>query len=169
LSHRAPRQGYDEPGFPSYTIRPFCPTSADGLQYEIARDGRLDIWRENARSLLALIIVLDQFPRNMFRSDARAFATDHLALALTKEGINKGFHREFSGAQLDFFCMPLMHSEVLDDHRLLADLGYADNSYAREHREAIERFGRYPTRNAALGRQNTPEETRFLGLAVTSD
>jgi uncharacterized protein (DUF924 family) len=65
--------------------------------------------------------------------------------------------------------MPLMHSELLEDHRLLADLGYADNSYAREHREAIERFDRYPTRNAALGRQNTPEEAHFLGLAVTSD
>jgi uncharacterized protein (DUF924 family) len=57
----------------------------------------------------------------------------------------------------------------LFDHRLLAELGSADNSYAREHREAIERFGRYPTRNAALGRQNTPEEVRFLGVAATSD
>jgi uncharacterized protein (DUF924 family) len=153
----------DDPDFDARILSRFMAT------YEIARDGRLDTWRANARSLLALIIVLDQFPRNMFRSDARAFATDHLALTLTKEGINKGFHREFSGAQLDFFCMPLMHSELLEDHRLLADLGYADNSYAREHREEIERFGRYPTRNAALGRQNTPEEARFFGLAVTSD
>jgi uncharacterized protein (DUF924 family) len=137
--------------------------------YRAARDGRLDPWRENARSLLALIIVLDQLPRNMFRGDAQAFATDHLALALTKEGIKKGFDREFSGAQLDFFYMPLMHSEALDDHRLLAELGYGDNTYACEHREAIERFGRYPTRNAALGRQNTPEEACFLKLTEASD
>jgi len=89
--------------------------------------------------------------------------------ALTKEGIKKSFDREFSGEQLDFFYMPLMHSEVLDDHRLLAELGYKDNTYALEHREAIERFGRYPARNAALGRKNTQEEARFLKLTAASD
>jgi len=136
--------------------------------YEAARDGKLDGWRASARSLLALVIVLDQFPRNMFRGDPRAFATDHMALALSKEGIGKGFDRAIDPAQRDFFYMPLMHSEVLEDHRLLARLGYDDNPYAREHRETIERFGRYPTRNAALGRANTAEEARFLGLTPSN-
>ena len=130
--------------------------------YEAARDGRLDTWRRHPRSLLALIIVLDQFPRNMFRCDARAFATDRLALALTKQGIGEGIDRALTGAQLDFFYMPLMHSEDLEDHRLLAKLGYDDHRYAREHRETIERFGRFPHRNIVLGRENTPEEARFL-------
>ena len=133
--------------------------------YEAARDGKLDAWREQAASLLALIIVLDQFPRNMFRGEARAFATDQQARALTKEGLRKGFERKLSGAQLDFFYMPLMHSEALDDHRLLIERGRGDGHYEREHRAVIERFGRYPQRNAALGRQSTPEEARFLASA----
>jgi uncharacterized protein (DUF924 family) len=137
--------------------------------YEAARDGKLDAWCQQAPTLLALIIVLDQFPRNMFRGEARAFATDHLALSLTKEGIGKDFDRALRGAQLDFFYMPLMHSEVLDDHRLLLQRGRDDDQYAREHRALIERFGRYPQRNAALGRDNSPEEARFLELAANGD
>jgi uncharacterized protein (DUF924 family) len=130
--------------------------------YEAAKDGRLDTWRNQAGSLLALIIVFDQFPRNMFRGDARAFATDPLARALTKEGIGKGFDRALRGAQLDFFYLPLMHSEALEDHYLLIRCGRGDERYTREHRATIERFGRYPQRNAALGRNNTPAEARFL-------
>jgi uncharacterized protein (DUF924 family) len=70
--------------------------------YEAARDGELDVWRERSSSMLALIIVLDQFPRNMFRGEARAFATDHLALSLAKDGIRKGFDQTLAAAQLDF-------------------------------------------------------------------
>ena len=116
-----------------------------------------------------MIIVLDQFPRNMFRGEALAFATDHLALSLAKEGIRKGFDRTLNAAQLDFFYMPLMHSEALDDHRLLIERGRGDDRYARGHRAIIERFGRYPHRNAALGRTSTPEEPRFLALGVDYD
>jgi uncharacterized protein (DUF924 family) len=130
--------------------------------YEAARDGELDAWRDQAQSLLALIIVFDQFPRNMFRGDARAFATDHVARTLTKDGIDRGFDRALSGAQLDFFYLPLMHSEALDDHQLLIRCGRGDERYTREHRAIVERFGRYPQRNAALGRHNTPAEARFL-------
>jgi uncharacterized protein (DUF924 family) len=130
--------------------------------YEAARDGKLDAWRSDARSLLALIIVLDQFPRNMFRGEARAFATDQLACSLSKEGIGKDFDRALGGAELDFFYMPLMHSETLADHQLLIQRSRGAERYAREHRAIIERFGRYPQRNAALGRANTPEEARFL-------
>jgi uncharacterized protein (DUF924 family) len=135
--------------------------------YEAATDGKLDAWRSQARSLLALIIVLDQFPRNMFRGEARAFATDHLACSLSKEGISKDFDRALGGAELDFFYMPLLHSEALADHQVLIRRGRGDERYAREHRAIIERFGRYPQRNAALGRDNTPEETRFLALGAT--
>jgi uncharacterized protein (DUF924 family) len=130
--------------------------------YEAARSGQLDQWRNTPQSLLALIIVLDQFPRNMFRGSARAFATDAQAVSLTKEGIEKRFDRSFRGAGLDFFYMPLMHSESLRDQELLIELGYGDNRYAREHSETIARFGRFPHRNEALGRNNTAEEEAYL-------
>ena len=87
---------------------------------------------------------------------------------LTKEGISKGFDRALNSAQLDFFYMPLMHSEAFDDHRLLGERGRGDDRYEREHRVIIERFGRYPQRNAALGRTSTPEEARFLELGTDS-
>jgi uncharacterized protein (DUF924 family) len=112
--------------------------------------------------LLALIIVLDQFPRNMFRGAARAFATDAQAVTLTRHGIEKGFDISFTGAELDFFYMPLMHSECLNDQALLLAKGYGDNRYAREHYETIARFGRFPYRNAILGRKNTAEEDAYL-------
>jgi len=130
--------------------------------HEAACSGTLNDWRKKPRSLLALIIVLDQFSRNMFRGTARAFAADAQALSLTKEGVERGYERAFRGVELDFFTMPLMHSEASDDHDLLIKLGCGDNRYAREHREVIRRFARFPTRNQALGRQNTAEEEAFL-------
>jgi uncharacterized protein (DUF924 family) len=131
--------------------------------YEAACSGDLDAWRDDPESLLALIIVLDQLPRNMFRGSARAFASDPQAVRFTKEGIERGFDRALrSAAQLDFFYMPLMHSEALSDHDLLCERGHGDNRYARQHREIIARFGRYPHRNAALGRASTPEEASYL-------
>jgi uncharacterized protein (DUF924 family) len=130
--------------------------------YEAACSGQLDHWRGTSQSLLALIIVLDQFPRNMFRGSARAFATDAQAVSLTKEGIEKGFDRAFSGAELDFFYMPLMHSESLSDQELLIERGYGGNRYARERYETIVRFGRFPHRNEALGRKNTAEEDTYV-------
>ena len=130
--------------------------------YEAACAGDLDAWRDDPESMLALIIVLDQFPRNMFRGTARAFAADRQALRSTKEGIDRGFDRALGSAvQLAFFYMPLMHSETLSDHNLLRDR-HGDNDYARQHREIVERFGRYPHRNAVLGRDNTPEEASYL-------
>jgi uncharacterized protein (DUF924 family) len=130
--------------------------------YEAACSGQLDAWRQTPQSLLALIIVLDQFPRNMFRGSARAFAADSQAANLTHEGIKKGFDRTLEAAQRDFFHMPLMHSEMPGDHELLIALGRGGDRYAREHRETIARFGRFPHRNEALGRQNTAEETAWL-------
>lgn len=130
--------------------------------YEAACSGQLDGWRETPQSLLALIIVLDQFPRNMFRGSARAFAADAQAVDLTREGIEKGFDRTLESAQLEFFRMPLMHSERLGDHELLIALGRGGDRYAREHCGTIARFGRFPHRNEILGRQNTAEEAAWL-------
>jgi uncharacterized protein (DUF924 family) len=130
--------------------------------YEAAYAGELDEWRSTPESLLALIILLDQFPRNMFRGSPRAFASDAYAMRLTKEGIERGFHGSLRGAQLDFFFMPLMHSESLSDHDLLAQLGYGENRYARQHRKIIARFGRFPHRNEILGRESTAEEASYL-------
>jgi uncharacterized protein (DUF924 family) len=130
--------------------------------YEAACSGHLDAWREHPDSLLAMIIVLDQFPRNMFRGSARAFAFDAQAARFTREGIERGFGDVLSEAQLDFFYMPLMHSESLSDHDLLRERGRDNDRYALEHREIIVRFGRYPHRNAVLGRDSTPEEASYL-------
>jgi len=130
--------------------------------YEATRSGKLDEWSNAPKSLLSLIILLDQFPRNMFRGSARAFASDAQAVRLTKEGIEKRFDRSLSGAQLDFFYMPLMHSESLSDQDLLIEWGHGDNRYARQYHEIIARFGRFPHRNETLGRENTAEEAAYL-------
>jgi uncharacterized protein (DUF924 family) len=130
--------------------------------YEAANSGTLDEWRNTPESMLALIILLDQFPRNMFRGSPPAFASDARAVNLTKEGIKRGFDRSLTEAQLDFFYMPLMHSEALSDHDLLLEQGHGDSRYAQEHREIIARFGRFPHRNQTLGRESTVEEASYL-------
>jgi uncharacterized protein (DUF924 family) len=130
--------------------------------YEAARAGRLTTWRATPKALLALIIVLDQFPRNMFRREPRAFAADAEAVGLTREGLARGFDASLNDAELDFFYMPLMHSERLEDHELLAAQGRGEERYARHHREIIARFGRFPHRNATLGRESTSEEAAYL-------
>jgi uncharacterized protein (DUF924 family) len=134
--------------------------------YEAARAGELDDWRQAPESLLALIIVLDQFARNMFRDSALAFAADHQAVLLTKEGLKKGFDHHLTSQQLDFLMMPLMHSELLEDQKLLQHLltvrGQQENRFARRHYHTIARFGRFPHRNETLGRESTAEETLFI-------
>jgi uncharacterized protein (DUF924 family) len=140
--------------------------------YEDAAQGRLDDWRNEPRSCLALILLLDQFPRNMFRGMAQAFATDAKARELSHHAVACGYDREFSPLKRMFFYLPLEHSENLDDQRESVRLVRAlatQNSdpaellkYAEEHLETIRRFGRFPTRNQALGRQSTQEEIDFL-------
>jgi uncharacterized protein (DUF924 family) len=97
----------------------------------------------------------------MFRGSPRAFAADAQAASVCKEGIEKGFDRGVGSDELDFFHMPLMHSESLGDHDLFLCV-HGDNQDAREHREIIARFGRYPHRNEILGRANTAEEDLCL-------
>lgn len=120
-----------------------------------------------ARGVLATIIVLDQFPRNMFRGSAKAFATDGAALALSEAAIEQGFDRDLSTEERQFLYMPFQHSEdravQARSVDLFTDLGDPDVlEYARRHWDIIERFGRFPHRNSTLGRESTEEETRFL-------
>jgi uncharacterized protein (DUF924 family) len=136
--------------------------------YEAACSGKLGEWRKAPESLLSLITLLDQFPRDMFGGSARAFVSDAQAVHLTKEGIERGFERSLSGAQLNFFYMPLLHSESLNDQDLLIEPGHGDNRHARQYHEIIARFGRFPHRNETLGREYTAEEVAYLARPRSS-
>jgi len=119
------------------------------------------------RQALATVIVLDQFPRNLFRGSPRAFATDAQALAIAQHAIESGWDRELSAPQRMFLYMPFQHAENRDiqsrSMALFESLGMEQSlDYARQHREIVERFGRFPHRNAALGRASTPEEIEFM-------
>lgn len=139
----------------------------EGL-WAVARAGGLHAWRAEARSCLALLILLDQFPRNMFRDDRRAFASDGRALAVARGAIAAGFDKLVDEAERQFFYLPLMHSEISSDQDqcvrlVLLNLGKVDTlDHARAHRFVIRKFGRFPYRNAALGRTSTSAEAAFL-------
>ncbi len=139
--------------------------------YEQAAAGKLDEWKNSPLSCLALILLLDQFPRNMFRGTVQAFATDSQALATAKYAIAQGYDRELLPVQRWFIYCPFEHSENLEDQdravalfRQLSDDPDSAEAidYAIRHREVIMRFGRFPHRNAILGRVSTPEEEAFL-------
>jgi uncharacterized protein (DUF924 family) len=139
--------------------------------YEEAAGGGLDHWKSEARSCLALIIVLDQFPRNMYRGDARMYAADEKAREAARHAIEHAYDRELSPYGRMFMYLPFEHSEELDDQRLSVELfrglstemGSEDLlGYAVRHLEIVERFGRFPHRNEILGRRTTPEEAEFL-------
>ena len=138
-----------------------------GEAHNLASQGLLYAWREHPLDALAEIIVLDQFSRNMFRDSERAFATDTLALVLAQEAIRKKFDKELDNTKKSFLYMPFMHSESLVVHdwavRLFTELGSEDNlNYEHKHRDIIKQFGRYPHRNAILGRESTEQELVFL-------
>ena len=133
--------------------------------YEAIVAGKTTEWRRSAIGRLAEIVVLDQFSRNMFRDDARAFVSDALAVELAKEAMS--LWDEFSIQERSFVVMPFMHSESLAVHDWAAkwfdEPGLERRKkYELQHREIIERFGRYPHRNRVLGRTSTPEEEAFL-------
>ncbi|MFQ5783935.1 MAG: DUF924 family protein [Alphaproteobacteria bacterium] len=135
--------------------------------YKGAAAGALDHWQETPRGALALIVLLDQFPRNMFRDDPRAYASDAKARAVARRAIDAGFDRALPPIERRFLYLPFEHSEDLADQRrsvaLFRDLGdKASIEWATRHLEIVERFGRFPHRNAALGRETTPEEAAFL-------
>ncbi|TAD76434.1 MAG: DUF924 domain-containing protein [Oscillatoriales cyanobacterium] len=151
----------------------FDRTLADnfGLVYERAARGEFAPWEQAPQSCLALTIVLDQFPRNLFRNSSQAFATDAQALAVARSAIDRGFDRELLPVQRWFFYLPFEHSESLTDQetclRLWEDLRDDPASagaieFARRHWEVVARFGRFPHRNEVLGRSSSPEELAFL-------
>ncbi|MEO1198519.1 MAG: DUF924 family protein [Pseudomonadota bacterium] len=135
--------------------------------HEAAAAGSYDDWRGAPHSALALILLLDQMPRNLFREDARAFATDAKALQVAQEAVAHGFDKAYANIERRFFHMPFMHSEDLDMQQRCVDLCLAAKDqegvyYAMVHLDVIRRFGRFPHRNVALGRTSTPEEIAFL-------
>jgi uncharacterized protein (DUF924 family) len=124
-------------------------------------------WRQKAQGRLAEIIILDQFSRNMFRGSQLSFAFDSLALALAQEAVSIGADRQLTQIERNFLYMPYMHSESLVVHDVALQLfknNGIEGSYEYEvrHRDIIQKFGRYPHRNAVLGRESTPEEVEFL-------
>ncbi len=137
--------------------------------WEAAMEGRLGLWLTSPLGALAFVILLDQLPRNMFRGDPRSFASDRHARAAAKTAIARGWDLQVPAPERQFFYLPLEHSENLVDQDRAVRLFVARMPelpeqllHARAHREQIRRFGRFPMRNAALGRANTPEEEEFL-------
>jgi uncharacterized protein (DUF924 family) len=134
-----------------------------------ARNNQLDHWCDTPRGSLALIIVLDQFSRNIYRETSSAFEADAKALQLTVDGIQKGLDVKLTLAQRSFYYLPLRHAENLAMQELglaktreLNDAGYGTDKYALSHLALVERFGRFPHRNSILGRCNTTEEKLYL-------
>jgi uncharacterized protein (DUF924 family) len=135
--------------------------------YEDAAAGLLSDWENWPEGALALVIVLDQFPRNMFRNSARSYATDARARAVAGRAIARGFDQQIAMPARAFFYLPFEHSEDLADQNravvLMRETGDADHvKWAELHADIIRRFGRFPHRNAVLGRTTTPDEQAFL-------
>ena len=145
--------------------------------HEQACHGELSHWQSEAHSMLALIILLDQFSRHIYRGQARSFAQDEMAIFLVKQGIMNGCDKELFFIERKFFYMPLMHAENINTQRLaiemftklrddvpheLKDLYAKSLSFAQSHQYVIEKFGRFPELNEILQRKSTQEEIDFL-------
>jgi uncharacterized protein (DUF924 family) len=135
--------------------------------YEAAAAGNLPDWEQTAEGALALTIVLDQFPRNMFRGDARTYAADPQARAVAGRALERGFDQRMPLSERQFFYLPFEHSEAMADQErscaLCAATGDAELlKWAQLHADIIRRFGRFPHRNTMLGRATTLEEQAFL-------
>ena len=138
--------------------------------WEQAAQGGFSLWLTYPSGVLAYIILTDQFPRNMFRGEARAFSTDRAALAAAKSAIDRKWDMKIDEPARQFFYLPLMHSENLCDqdrcvrlfHERMPQTGGSNLVHARAHREVIRRFGRFPYRNDALGRTLTGPERAFV-------
>ncbi|MEL6721779.1 MAG: DUF924 family protein [Pseudomonadota bacterium] len=135
--------------------------------WERAASGELDEWKYTPEGCLALVIVLDQLPLNMFRGEAKSFQTEGKAIDITLFALEKGFDEKISHDKLSFLLMPLMHSENLTHQdlsvKLFAKYDLVHNlRFAQHHREIIKRFGRFPHRNKILGRASTVDESDYL-------
>jgi uncharacterized protein (DUF924 family) len=147
--------------FDAEIVRRFLP------QWQAASAGKLAAWEATPKGALALVIVLDQFPRNMFRGTGRTYETDALARAVANRAIVRGFDQQMPRGERQFFYLPFMHSENLGDQERCVDLAraYGDDEftkYAEHHADIVSRFGRFPHRNAILGRATSPDEQAFL-------
>lgn len=132
-----------------------------------AKHGDLDHWRHGADGCLALVILLDQLPLNMFRNQAESYATEVQAREIARLALERGFDRELPVERRAFLYMPFMHSEDPDDQALSVELysqpGLEKNfRFAKHHRDIVDRFGRFPHRNATLGRDSTAVEVEYL-------
>ncbi|AKI99969.1 uncharacterized protein (DUF924 family) [Archangium gephyra] len=155
-----------EPAFDAECARRFLATQ------EKAAEGGLQAWRDEPRSALALVLLLDQFPRNIFRDSARAYATDARALEVARHALARGLDVPLPPVWRWFFYMPFVHSEDIHDQRIAVSLFEALvpqyqtsatlRTYAQRHLDVIAHFGRFPHRNSLLGRDSTPEEMAFL-------
>jgi len=147
-----------DPAFDAEIRQRFLP------HYELGAAGKLGSWKQAPASCLALVVLLDQFARNMFRDSARAFAADPLARDAARTILDCGWDQAMTPEERMFAYLPFEHSEALQDQELSLKLfeGNANFEWARKHWEIIRRFGRFPHRNAALGRESTSEEIQFL-------
>jgi uncharacterized protein (DUF924 family) len=135
--------------------------------HEAAAAGKLADWEATPEGVYALLILLDQFPRNLFRGSPRAFATDVMALGIAERAVARGFDRAFTPPESRFIYMPFMHAEDLGhQERCIALCASSDDpdgvKFAEIHRDIIRDFGRFPHRNPLLGRQTTADEQAFL-------
>ncbi len=135
--------------------------------YRAAATGRLEDWEQTSPGALALVIVLDQFPLNLFRGQPGSFATEAAARSVADRAIAGGFDRALSPEQRSFLYLPFMHGEALADQersvRLYQQAGLEESlRFDRHHRDLIRRFGRFPHRNAILGRESSPGEIAYL-------
>jgi uncharacterized protein (DUF924 family) len=135
--------------------------------WEAARTGALDHWAATPEGALALVLLLDQMPRNMFRGDPLTYATDDKACAIADAAIARGFDTQVPAELRRFFALPFMHSETLAGQDRSVALAQANGDpdvlkWARHHRDIVARFGRFPHRNALLGRESTPDEREWM-------
>lgn len=138
--------------------------------WQHAAQGELSSWLQTAEGCLALIIILDQLPLNMFRGEAKSFSTEAQSIECTLQGISQGFDQQIPQSQLSFFYMPLMHSELMAYQdlsvKMFEQAGLKENArFSRHHRSIVEKFGRFPHRNALLGRCSTSAEMEYLQSA----
>ena len=133
--------------------------------WQLAAQGELDEWREYPMSALALVIILDQFPLNMYRDKAESFSTEAKSREIARYTIENGFHESFDDDQKLFLFLPFMHSEDMEDQNISVQLfsgAGMEIKWAEHHRDIVKQFGRFPHRNAALGRESTEQEIAWL-------
>lgn len=138
-----------------------------GDLHAAAAAGECDLWAETPQGALGLVLLLDQFSRNLHRGSAKTYAHDEKARQIARAAVDRGFDEAVEPELRRFFFLPFMHSECIADQNLSVEFAHASRSadtlkYARHHRDIVRRFGRFPHRNAILGRHTTPAERAFL-------